>query len=188
MEVKHLSYKESGRLLHEFSVLEQSNPRKIGTDWKNNANYIWIIEKALREGENDKGIGFLSYSIYPIADSKKSFIYIVKIHILEKYRGESATLIDGKRARQILFNEIEKIEDEHSKLDIDIITLVAKNDRLDRFYKEDLGFNDLPKGKVSEEYRSKTGCSEPILYRIKEKSKDRLMLSDDEKIFFGKIS
>lgn len=182
MDVTHLTYKESGRLLHEFSVSERSNVREVATEWKNHANYIWIIKKALSENEIDTGIGFLSYNIYPIADSIKSFIYIVKIHVLKDYRGDTPTLIDGKRASQILFDEVEKIEDEYSKSDIDIITLISANEELDKFYK-DLGFKDLPEGKVTEEYSRKISTADPIMYRIKQKSE--LKLSDGEEVLFG---
>jgi len=182
MDIQHLNYTESSRYLYEFSVSEKSSVKEIATDRKNEAKYIWIVNKADIATEMDKGIGFLSYSIYPIPESDKAFIYIVKIHTLKEYRGETPITINGKRVREILFEEIEMIEDVHKKLDIDIITLVSANEKLDIFY-QDLGFNDLPEGSVIEKYSQLIMTNDPIMYRIKQTS--NLELSDEEKTIFG---
>ena len=140
-------------MLHSFHVLAQKSYIDLYTDRKNESEYIWLME-------DDKEIGFLSYSINEIPDSNKAFIYITKVYILEKYRGKHLSLM--------LFNEIEKIEDTKKKLDINVVTLVSANKKLEEKLYKKIGFKELVDTEVREIYSKILRTQDPIMYRIKQ--------------------
>ena len=58
--------------------------------------------------------------------------YIVKIYVLEDYRGEIPILIEDERVSEILFRQI-------NRKGVNILTLESACDKLDNYY-ESLGF------------------------------------------------
>lgn len=148
VSVRELSYIDSRELLYKFQLLENSNYM----DWYDceveSANYIWLIENIVNP------LGFLSYKILPLPN-QTDFVYIVKIYVLETYRGSSAILIEEERASEILLRIIER-------KGIDILTLESACDPLDHRYKE-LGFEYIEE--ISQEFGRVIGTSEKIMYK-----------------------
>ena len=122
--------------------MEQPSP--FSTDWvdveESRVKYIWLIE------DMEKPLGFLSYRLF-ILPNKIDFIYIVKIYVLEAYRGVSPTFLEDRRVSEILFNEVDK-------RNVNILTLESSDKELDRYY-ESLGF----------EYNKEIRTTEQIRYR-----------------------
>ena len=167
---KNLNYKESKKSLYLFQVLAKKSTIDLYTDRKNESEYIWLME-------DEKQIGFLSYSINEIPDSDRAFIYIVKIYILKEYRGNNLS--------SILFNEIEKIEDIKKKLNINVITLVSANKTLeDKLYKK-IGFKELEDIRVIEQYSKIIRTQDPIMYRLKQVPKQDKIVENSE--LFNKV-
>ena len=81
--------------------------------------------------------------------------YIVKIYVLEDYRGTDAIPIEKERASKILLREIER-------KGFNILTLESAHEKLDQRYRE-LGFEYLED--FSREFASVLGTSEKIMYK-----------------------
>ncbi len=138
------------------------------TDRKNDATYIWLLD-----GEDI--IGFLSYVINEIMDSTKAFIYIVKVFILERFRGQKLS--------HILFNKIEEIEDEKRNLNINVLTLVAANQGLEESLYKKIGFKELENQEILELYSKIIRTQDPIMYKLKQQPK--VEMTEEEKQLFG---
>ena len=146
--VRELSYIDSRELLHKFQLLENS----YAADWygaeDESADYIWLIENIVNP------LGFLSYKLLVLPD-KTGFVYIVKIYVLEDYRGSDAIPIEEERASEILLREIER-------KGINILTLESACDALDNRY-EELGFEYIEE--ISREFGSIIGTVDKIMYK-----------------------
>jgi ribosomal protein S18 acetylase RimI-like enzyme len=163
-----LSYKESSKYLYEFHQSAQDSYLNLYTDRKKDATYIWLFDEQTI-------VGFLSYIINEILDSTKAFIYVVKVYILKKFRGNNLS--------HILFNKISQIEDEKRKLDINVITLVAANKQLeDKLYRK-IGFKELINESLLELYSKIIRTQDPIMYKLKKPEK--FSISDEELEFYG---
>ncbi len=125
IDIQNLDFFNSKFLLNKFQALENS----YGMDWYDcedeNTEYIWILEGI------DNPLGFLSYKILS-HPNQIDFIYVVKIYVLEDYRGEDPRLIEEERVSEILFRQIDR-------QGINILTLESACERLDTHY-EKLGF------------------------------------------------
>ena len=125
INIQNLDFSNSKPLLDRFQILEKS----YGMDWfdceDENAKYIWVVE------DIENPLGFLSYKILP-HPNQIDFIYIVKIYVLEDYRGKNPRLIEEERVSEILFRQIDR-------QGINILTLESACERLDTHY-EKLGF------------------------------------------------
>ena len=165
---KNLSYKDSSKTIHSFHLSAKRSYFDLYTDRKKESEYIWLME-------DEKEIGFLSYSINEIPDSDRAFIYIAKIYILEEYRGDDLS--------SILFEEIEKIEDTQKKLNIDVITLIPANKELEEKLYKKIGFKDLDNIGVLTLYSGIIRTQDPIMYRIKQKAKEEI--EEEETALFG---
>ena len=101
IEIKELNFENSEQLLYKFQRLEKS----YEVDWydceEEDANYIWVIENI------ENPLGFLSYKIL-LHPNQIDFIYIVKIYVLENYRGRNPQLIENERVSEILFRQIDR--------------------------------------------------------------------------------
>ncbi len=148
INIQNLDFSNSKPLLDRFQILEKS----YGMDWfdceDENAKYIWVVE------DIENPLGFLSYKILP-HPNQIDFIYIVKIYVLEDYRGENPRLIEEERVSEILFRQIDR-------QGINILTLESACERLDTHY-EKLGFKYNKD--VSEIFSSIIGTSEKIMVK-----------------------
>jgi hypothetical protein len=148
-----LSYKESSKYLYEFHQSAQDSYLNLYTDRKKDATYIWLFDEQTI-------VGFLSYIINEILDSTKAFIYVVKVYILKKFRGNNLS--------HILFN---------------VITLVAANKQLeDKLYRK-IGFKELINESLLELYSKIIRTQDPIMYKLKKPEK--FSISDEELEFYG---
>lgn len=159
-----MSYLDSREYLYKFQTTEKS----FGTDWvdaeEETANYIWLLENI----HDPKG--FLSYKVY-ILQNTDEFLYIVKIYVLNDYRGEEPILINDERVSQILFREL-------SNKGINILTLESADEKLDTYY-ESLGFKyNETKSKIYSEVIDIRGR----LIMVKEINKE---IPEEEKQLFG---
>ena len=154
IDIQNLDFSNSRSFLKRFQILENS----FGMDWYDcedeNAKYIWIIENI------ENPLGFLSYKILP-HPNQLDFIYIVKIYVLEDYRGENPRLIEEERVSEILFRQIDR-------QGINILTLESACERLDTHY-EKLGFKYNKD--VSEIFSSIIRTTQKILLRMVNKSR-----------------
>ena len=149
IDIQNLDFFNSKFLLNKFQALENS----YGMDWYDcedeNTEYIWILEGI------DNPLGFLSYKILS-HPNQIDFIYIVKIYVLEDYRGKNPRLIEEERVSEILFRQIDR-------QGINILTLESACERLDTHY-EKLGFKYNKD--VSEIFSSIIGTTQKILVRM----------------------
>ena len=149
IDIQNLDFFNSKFLLNKFQALENS----YGMDWYDcedeNTEYIWILEGI------DNPLGFLSYKILS-HPNQIDFIYVVKIYVLEDYRGEDPRLIEEERVSEILFRQIDR-------QGINILTLESACERLDTHY-EKLGFKYNKD--VSEIFSSIIGTTQKILVRM----------------------
>lgn len=149
IDIQNLDFSNSRSFLKRFQILENS----FGMDWYDcedeNAKYIWIIENI------ENPLGFLSYKILP-HPNQIDFIYIVKIYVLEDYRGENPRLIEEERVSEILFRQIDR-------QGINILTLESACERLDTHY-EKLGFKYNKD--VSGVFSSIIGTAQKVLVRM----------------------
>lgn len=163
MKTLVLSYKESSKYLYEFHQNAQDSHLNLYTDRKNDATYIWLLDK-------ETILGFLSYIINEILDSTKAFIYVVKVYVLKQFRGNNLS--------HILFDKISQIEDEKRNLDVNVITLVAANKQLeDKLYKK-IGFKELINESLLELYSKIIRTQDPIMYKLKKLEK--LSMTEEE--------
>lgn len=148
IEIQNLDFLNSRNLLSKFQSLENS----YYADWYNcedeNANYIWLVKSI------EDPLGFLSYKVLP-HPNQTDFIYIVKIYVLNDYRGENPILIEEEKVSEILFRQIDR-------KGINILTLESSCKKLDNYY-ENLGFKYNKD--VSEMFSSVVGTSEKIMVR-----------------------
>lgn len=148
IEIKNLDFFNSKLFLKKFQALEMS----YGMDWYDcedeSAKYIWIVE------DIENPLGFLSYKILP-HPNQTDFIYIVKIYVLNEYRGKDPVLVEEERVSEILFRQIERQE-------INILTLESACEELDTHY-EKLGFKYIKD--VSGIFSSILGTSEKIMVK-----------------------
>ena len=148
VDIKNLDFLNSRNLLSKFQSLENS----YYSDWYDcedeNAKYIWLIK------DIENPLGFLSYKILPHLN-QIDFIYIVKIYVLNDYRGTNPTLIEEERVSEILFRQI-------YRQGINILTLESACDELDVYY-ETLGFR-YDKD-VSEMFSHIVGTHEKIMVK-----------------------
>lgn len=173
IKIEEFSYEDSRKYLYLFQREEEQLLAKqgqmLGADWyecdDENATYFWLLK------DIDDPLGFLSYK--PIfLDDTKDFIYIVKVYVLENYRGKNPILIEERRVSYILFQEI-------YQKGINILTLESADDKLDNYYKR-LGFeyneeiSRILSGKIDSKNRQ-------ILHRI-QKTND---IPDDVQKLFG---
>lgn len=160
---KYLEYIEKVSL-SKCTCLEEIS--KFLFDWEEatdkTSQYIWV------QNDIESPLGFLSYKIYPIPNSKE-FLYIVKIYVLSEYRGENPILIDDERVSQLLFREIER-------KGINIFTLESANSKLDIYYKK-LGF--IENVEINRILSPIIGKNRKIMARINNKDE---LLSHTEKI------
>ena len=155
IEIKELVFEDSKQFLDKFQKLENS----YGADWYDcedkEAKYIWLIK------DIENPLGFLSYKIL-LHPNQKDFIYIVKIYVLEAYRGKIPILIEDERVSEILFRQI-------NKKGVNFLTLESACDKLDNYY-ESLGFKYNED--ISNVFSSIIGTKEKImvkqLFRITE--------------------
>jgi hypothetical protein len=155
VKIKELVFEDSKQFLDKFQKLENS----YGTDWYDcedkEAKYIWLIK------DIENPLGFLSYKIL-LHPNQKDFIYIVKIYVLEDYRGKIPILIEDERVSEILFRQI-------NRKGVNILTLESACDKLDNYYKS-LGFKYNED--ISNVFSSAIGTKEKImvkqLFRITE--------------------
>ena len=123
--IREFTFENSRELLAKFQLLEKS----YSTDWYDcedeNAQYIWLIK------DIKNPLGFLSYKIL-LHPNQIDFIYIVKIYVLEDYRGETPILIEEEKVSVILFRQIDR-------KNITILTLESSCIKLDNYY-DNLGF------------------------------------------------
>ena len=149
IDIQNLDFFNSKFLLNKFQALENS----YGMDWYDcedeNTEYIWILEGI------DNPLGFLSYKILS-HPNQIDFIYVVKIYVLEDYRGENPRLIEEERVSEILFRQIDR-------QGINILTLESACERLDTHY-EKLGFKYNKD--VSGIFSSIIGTTQKILVRM----------------------
>ena len=149
INIQNLDFFNSKFLLNKFQALENS----YGMDWYDcedeNTEYIWILEGI------DNPLGFLSYKILS-HPNQIDFIYVVKIYVLEDYRGEDPRLIEEERVSEILFRQIDR-------QGINILTLESACERLDTHY-EKLGFKYNKD--VSGIFSSIIGTTQKILVRM----------------------
>lgn len=149
IDIQNLDFSNSKPFLDRFQILEKS----YGMDWydceNENAKYIWVVE------DIENPLGFLSYKILP-HPNQIDFIYIVKIYVLEDYRGENPRLIEEERVSEILFRQIER-------QGITILTLESACTKLDIHY-EKLGFKYYKD--VSGVFSSIIGTTQKILVRM----------------------
>ncbi len=149
IDIQNLDFFNSKFLLNKFQALENS----YGMDWYDcedeNTEYIWILEGI------DNPLGFLSYKILS-HPNQIDFIYVVKIYVLEDYRGEDPRLIEEERVSEILFRQIDR-------QGINILTLESACERLDTHY-EKLGFKYNKD--VSGIFSSIIGTTQKILVRM----------------------
>ena len=149
INIQNLDFSNSKPLLDRFQILEKS----YGMDWfdceDENAKYIWVVE------DIENPLGFLSYKILP-HPNQIDFIYIVKIYVLEDYRGKNPRLIEEERVSEILFRQIDR-------QGINILTLESACERLDTHY-EKLGFKYNKD--VSGIFSSIIGTTQKILVRM----------------------
>ena len=149
INIQNLDFSNSKPLLDRFQILEKS----YGMDWYDyddeNAKYIWVVE------DIENPLGYLSYKILP-HPNQIDFIYIVKIYVLEDYRGENPRLIEEERVSEILFRQIDR-------QGINILTLESACERLDTHY-EKLGFKYNKD--VSGVFSSIIGTTQKILVRM----------------------
>ena len=149
IDIQNLDFFNSKFLLNKFQALENS----YGMDWYDcedeNTEYIWILEGI------DNPLGFLSYKILS-HPNQIDFIYVVKIYVLEDYRGKNPRLIEEERVSEILFRQIDR-------QGINILTLESACERLDTHY-EKLGFKYNKD--VSEIFSSIIGTTQKILVRM----------------------
>ena len=149
IDIQNLDFHNSRFLLNKFQVLEKS----FSMDWYDcedeNTEYIWILEGI------DNPLGFLSYKILS-HPNQIDFIYVVKIYVLEDYRGEDPRLIEEERVSEILFRQIDR-------QGINILTLESACERLDTHY-EKLGFKYNKD--VSGIFSSIIGTTQKILVRM----------------------
>ncbi len=148
ISIPKLSYVNSREFLYKFQLVESSSYM----DWYDceveNANYIWLINDMVNP------LGFLSYKTL-VLPNQIGFVYIVKIYVLNQYRGRNPLLLEGERASEILLREIER-------KGFDILTLESACDALDKRYKV-LGFKYIED--LSREFGSVIGTSEKILHK-----------------------
>ena len=156
VEIKELSFFDLQSYLNRFQLLEKA----YGAE-----TYIWLFENI------DNPIGFLSYKVLGLPNIIH-FVYILKIYVLELYRGNNPILVEDERVSKILFRQIDK-------KGLDILTLESACKKLD-FYYENLGFEYNKE--ISNKFSKIIGISEQIMY----KQKKDIELSDEEKIFFSK--
>ena len=149
IDIQNLDFFNSKFLLNKFQALENS----YGMDWYDcedeNTEYIWILEGI------DNPLGFLSYKILS-HPNQIDFIYVVKIYVLEDYRGEDPRLIEEERVSEILCRQIDR-------QGINILTLESACERLDTHY-EKLGFKYNKD--VSGIFSSIIGTTQKILVRM----------------------
>lgn len=149
INIQNLDFSNSKPLLDRFQILEKS----YGMDWYDyddeNAKYIWVVE------DIENPLGYLSYKIMP-HPNQIDFIYIVKIYVLENYRGKNPRLIEEERVSEILFRQIEL-------QGISILTLESACSKLDIHY-EKLGFKYNKD--VSGVFSSIIGTTQKILVRM----------------------
>lgn len=149
IDIQNLDFFNSKFLLNKFQALENS----YGMDWYDcedeNTEYIWILEGI------DNPLGFLSYKILS-HPNQIDFIYVVKIYVLEDYRGEDPRLIEEERVSEILFRQIDR-------QGINILTLESACERLDTHY-EKLGFKYNKD--VNGIFSSIIGTTQKILVRM----------------------
>ena len=149
IDIQNLDFFNSKFLLNKFQALENS----YGMDWYDcedeNTEYIWILEGI------DNPLGFLSYKILS-HPNQIDFIYVVKIYVLEDYRGEDPRLIEEERVSEILFRQIDR-------QGINILTLESACEILDTHY-EKLGFKYNKD--VSGIFSSIIGTTQKILVRM----------------------
>lgn len=174
MKPEELSYDDSRKYLYLFQREEERllglKGQFLGMDWygcddDKDTTFIWLLK------DIDVPLGFLSYK--PIFwDDTKDFIYIVKVYVLENYRGKNPILMEERRVSYMLFQEIDQ-------KGINILTLESADDKLDNYYKR-LGFeyNEEISRTLSNKIDSK---NRQILHRI-QKTND---IPDELKAFFG---
>jgi hypothetical protein len=148
VKIKELVFEDSKQFLDKFQKLENS----YGTDWYDcedkEAKYIWLIK------DIENPLGFLSYKIL-LHPNQKDFIYIVKIYVLEDYRGKIPILIEDERVSEILFRQI-------NRKGVNILTLESACDKLDNYYKS-LGFKYNED--ISNVFSSAIGTKEKIMVK-----------------------
>lgn len=117
---KEYSFKDSRKYIFNYLKSQRVDKQALYTDRMKESKYIWAFD-------NETPIGFLSYDIFEL-EQGKVFIYTVKIHVDEKYKGSNPTLTNDEiRVSEMLMLELE------SK-GVDILTLVPENDKLERYW------------------------------------------------------
>lgn len=128
LSVIERDYRRSQVLLKEFQITEQV----FGCEWDDAedyaANYIWVVDIV----ESERPIGFLAYKLLYLKQ-EKAFTYILKLFVLNEYRGEDPVLMDGERVSKVLFNTV-------VRKGYEIVTLEPSCERLEEHYQDEFGF------------------------------------------------
>jgi len=128
LRVVERNYRQSEELLKEFQITE----KVFGCEWDDaedeNANYIWVVDIV----ESERPIGFLAYKLLYLRE-KTEFTYILKLFVLNEYRGENPILMEDERISKVLFNTV-------VRKGYKIVTLEPSCERLEEHYQEEFGF------------------------------------------------